>query len=288
MQRSLIFLIQAIWLSMVLNTAVNASDVAVIFLHGNQSVNNGSSTPLINAFHAEGFQVITPEMPWSEKRAYDKGFEQALIEVRAKIDALREKDEDTIIFLGGFDLGANAAIAFAALQDYVDGVLAIEPGHTPDLKSFQDKLGDSLVRAKKMLNAGSGDKKAEFSVVSQGSVGSKEMSAATYLSYFDPDGNAVLPKNMSHLWEGVALLWVVGSDGEMAKHGRAYAYDLAPEYEFNRYVEIKGGNHTNTPEKATDEIISWMKGIIKSLQLYTGGIEETQVKPGVSMDGLGL
>lgn len=113
-----------------------------------------------------------------------------------------------------------------------------------------------------MIEAGDGDKKKGFTDINQGSSDTVRTTAKIYFSYFDPDGSAVMSYNAANLQEGNPLLWIIGTkDKRMMRKGMEYAFDEARENPMNKYIEVKGGTHKNTPVKGAKEIIAWAESI---------------------------
>jgi hypothetical protein len=92
----------------------------------------------------------------------------------------------------------------------VDGTKIIALEHRPEDKKFQSRLGDSLDRAKKMVNEGKGSERSDFTNVNQGDTSIINGTAKIYLSWFSPKGAAVMPRNASAVKPGIAVLYVVG------------------------------------------------------------------------------
>src|SRR5512137_1159663 len=166
------------------------SDVGIVLMHGKWA---GPPAPpiqfLATALRAEGFKVITPVMPWGRQRMYDADYPTALSEIEASVEILRKKGAKRII-VAGHSFGANASIAYAASGRDVDGVIAIAPGHCPDLDSF----GASVAKARQMIAKGKGEETASFDDNPQGQSRTISTTAKIYLSFFDPDGLGVMPK----------------------------------------------------------------------------------------------
>ena len=74
-----------------------------------------------------------------------------------------------------------------------------------------------------------------------------QLSAATYLSFFDPAGPALISKNAPNI-RGAKLLWVVGTSDagarQMAKGGT---------------VITVNADHFHTPTAAASQIVSWLE-----------------------------
>jgi dienelactone hydrolase len=240
------------------SNACNAqnSTIGVVALHG-KGDRAGSSgiTQLVLALMQKGFVVIAPEMPYSKYRKYDKSYEETVLEIDNAVKELKKRGA-LKIFIAGHSMGANVALHYAT-QTKVDGVIAVAPGHTPDLERFQETTGDSVLRARKMVEEGKGYNREIFTDINQGNISSVEVPAYIYLSWFDPDGHAVIPRNASTMKPDTALLWVVGKLDPLYKRGTQYAFDLAPPNPRNKYLVINS-NHWNTPTDAAGEIIKWL------------------------------
>jgi esterase/lipase len=240
--------------------ACNASDIkiGVVLLHGKNGTPTSSHVSLLaSKLDRNGFVVIAPEMPYSKSRFYSKSYEDTMVEIDTAVNELKKRGAKKI-FIAGHSLGANVALHYATTAS-VDGVLALAPGHTPELKGFQTKIGDSVDRARKMVKEGKGDERYCFNDVNQGKTSSVCLAAKTYLSWFDPEGSAVIPKNAAAIKPGTALLWVVGTKDQMYEKGPSYAFDKAPANTHNKYIVVKS-DHMNTPGDAAEEIIQWLKG----------------------------
>jgi pimeloyl-ACP methyl ester carboxylesterase len=84
-------------------------------------------------------------------------------------------------------------------------------------------------------------------------------SPAAYLSMFDPDGPAVIPRNAAAL-QGVPLLWVVGEFDPIFARGRDYAFARAPKNARSRYIEVAAG-HLAAPRVARTQVVEWLKSL---------------------------
>ena len=83
--------------------------------------------------------------------------------------------------------------------------------------------------------------------------------ATAYLSYFDPDGPAVMPRNAAAM-PALPLLWVIGRSDPLFGRGEGYAYARAPKHAKSRYV-IVDANHRDTPTAARQAVIDWLKAL---------------------------
>jgi len=244
---------------------LQAAEVGVVFLHAKgASPDAGTTAGLIDRMRKEGMEVVAPELPWSKARGYDASYEDALEQVHEAVQALREKGVK-IVIVAGHSLGANGAIGYVANYEGASGVAAIAPGHSPELKGFQQKLGDSVERARAMVDEGRGSAIARFNDLNQGNTSTVKTSPLIYLSYFDPQGPAIMPNNAMDLKGGAALLWIVGEQDRMTGRGEDYAYGMAPANDLNAYVVVPGG-HKATPAKGEKEIIAWIQRVAAASQ----------------------
>jgi pimeloyl-ACP methyl ester carboxylesterase len=145
-----------------------------------------------------------------------------------------------------------------------DGIVAIAPGHAPDMTNFQAIVGNSVKKAQDMVAEGHGTEKAEFIDTNQGRVSSITTTAAIYFSYFSPDGSAVIPSNIQKWKKNIPLLWIVGKKDPMYARGEAYAYKKAPGNPASQYVVVDA-DHMGTPDVAQDEVVAWIKKIAGSI-----------------------
>ena len=246
----------------------NPHKLGVMLMHGKATFGSGhmrgGSGPtdylakLKTAVAAAGFRVAAPEMPWTQTRVYSASYEQAMEEIADAMAGLKRRGAQRFV-VGGHSLGANAALGYAALKGGVVGVIALAPGQTPEQPSFQRKLGASVAKAKAMVAAGKGNEQAVFDDINSGDrAGTVRTSAANYLSYFDPDGNASMPKNVARFKSGIALFWAVAEADPLSQLGEGYAFDKAPPNPLSRYLVLPG-DHLEAPANAAALVVAWLK-----------------------------
>lgn len=244
-----------------ISTIQAAEKVAVLLMHGK----GGTSLPkspigkLSSFLKGKGFLVSAPNMAWSRDRRFDNTYEESMTEIDGEVKKLIKKGVSKIV-IGGHSIGANAALGYGARYDGLAGILAIAPGHVPEVSEFQNLIDNDWKRAKKMVESGNGDQKEKFNDVNQGRKSKKKMRAEVYLSWFDPNGPAVMPVNTANLKPGVALLWILGEKDRMYSKGEAYAFSKAPSNTKNTYIVVKGG-HKVTPQKGKKEILNWLNNL---------------------------
>jgi dienelactone hydrolase len=173
----------------------DAKRVGVVLMHGKGGTPN-SMNQAASIMRGAGAIVLTPEMLWSRYRIYAKSYDDSMQEIDAALLQLKKEGAE-IIFVGGQSMGANAALGYAASGRYSDGLILFAPGHVPSMPGFAARVADSVEKAKRMVNDGRGDDKANFGDINQGSRSTVLTTANIYLSWFDPKGPAVMPTNAS-------------------------------------------------------------------------------------------
>lgn len=176
-------------------------------------------------------------------------------EIDREIDALRQKGAKLVV-VAGHSLGGNAALGYASSRDGVGGIIALAPAHNPELERFGKRVGPDVTRARGLVAAGKGKEKHRFADVNQGQTFEVRATAEVYLSWFDPDGPAVMPRSAAGFKTPTPLLLVVGSSDRTAL-GQDYIFDKAPRHTKNRFV-IVTADHTAVPSAAIEEVVTWL------------------------------
>lgn len=237
--------------------AAAADRVGVILLHGKRGTPDHME-PLADALRREGFLVVAPEMPWSASRAYDRPLEQSHAEIDKAVELLRLQGARRIV-VGGHSMGANMAMGYVAQRPGVDALMTLGPGQTVESDSFRDALGASVAQARRLVLAGKGDEPAEFTDLHLGKTSRIRAGAGIYLSYFDPDGLANMPKTAPRI--AVPWLWTVGSqDRNMLDRGAGYAFVKAAAHPRNRYAVVEA-DHMGTPTASVAVVLRWLASV---------------------------
>lgn len=238
--------------------------LGVILMHGKMtfslSARRGYGAPpdrlaeIKSAIRNAGFKLASPQMPWTQDRVYSSSYGEMLGQIAGVAAELKAQGAERIV-VGGHSMGANAAIGYAAQKGNVVGVIAIAPGHFPGAPGFQRATGESVAKARAMVASGHGDEQASFVDSNMGQHDTVRTTAAHYLSFFDPDGAAVIPKNVSRL--RAPVLWVVAEDDPLGRLGETY-FAKVPPNPLSRYLVVPGG-HLEAPGEAASAVVAWLK-----------------------------
>ena len=256
---ALLLFVTALHFGTALAPASAADKIGVVLLHGKGGTAKPQSPigPLIAKLQGSGILVDAPDMPWSRSRFLDKDQPGAMAEIDAAVARLKKRGATKIV-VGGQSIGANAAIGYGAQREGLAGIVAIAPGHVPDLPLYQNSLKHDYRRAKEMVDKGQGKAVAAFADNNQRQISQVRVKARVYLSWYDPEGAAAMPLNAAKLKPGTPLMWVIGRDDGLIRLGKAYVYDRAPANPKSLYLEVAGG-HRDTPEIAAGQILNWLR-----------------------------
>ena len=235
--------------------------LGVLLMHGKMGSASDSSPvgELADYLRGKDIIVLAPDMPWSEDREFDKSYEDAMLEIDGLVNKLKAEGATKVV-VGGHSIGANAAIGYGSRREGLVGILAIAPGHVPDIGGYQRRIDHDYRRAQAMVDAGKGKEEEDFKDRNQCSNSEIEMTAEIYLSWFDPEGPAVMPENMFGLKPNTPVMWIIGEDDRMNQRGPEYAFENAPEHPNNAYVVVEGG-HKETPEYGRENIFNWLNAL---------------------------
>jgi pimeloyl-ACP methyl ester carboxylesterase len=232
--------------------------VGVVFLHGKGAWPGAGDGGILSTLAEEGALAASPEMPWSFNRKYGATYEQAMAEIDAAAAGLKAQGATRIVVIG-HSLGANAAIGYAARHPELAGVVAMAPGHLPEAEGLRSHTREAVAEAKQLIAAGQGDVPRSFPDMAQGIPLTTTATPKVYLSMFDPDGPAVIPKNAEAMGP-VPLLWVVGTLDPIARRGPDYAFKLGAKNPKSRYIEVFAG-HLTTPLAARSQVVDWINSL---------------------------
>ena len=79
-------------------------------MHGKWGTPDKGIQPIELELRGAGFRVVSPEMPWSDRRAYDASFDDVMAQLDGEVAKLRAAGARKIV-IGGQSFGANIALA---------------------------------------------------------------------------------------------------------------------------------------------------------------------------------
>ena len=140
----------------------------------------------------------------------------------------------------------------------VDGIIAIAPGGNVGNQAYAREVGDSVERARKLVAEGKGAEKDSFDDY-EGSKGrfSVTVTAASYLSWFDPQGAMNQMKSSKAIPAEVPVLFVAPTgDYPALQRIKGMAFGALPGNPRTRMYE-PSASHLEAPAASIDEIARW-------------------------------
>ncbi|WP_430396886.1 alpha/beta hydrolase [Ferrovibrio sp.] len=247
-----------------------AETIGVLLLHGKNpgSPQNPGLQSIRTKLEADGMRVRVPDMPWSANRYIDGDWAKAMGEVKSNIDTLRSAGATKIVVLG-HSIGCAGALSFAATRGGVDALVLMAPGHVPYYYYNAQQQGPngavraSIDEARALVAAGQGDTKRDFKDNNQGKALSVRLTAAQYLSYFDPNGEAEMGEMAKKVPAGTPSLLIIGDDDPLTTVAKSYIFDRLPPSPKSVYQTIKG-THVSVLQSSREEIATWIKQALAS------------------------
>jgi dienelactone hydrolase len=246
-----------LFFGIVLSTHAQDKACAMVVMHGKwgnpQSISHfGRKLESVCAYKSI-------EMPWSRRRSYDQPYPVALAEIAEEVKSFRAQGYKRVV-LAGHSFGANAAIAYMAEVGDVDGIIALAPGHAPELMYKRGFGKDAVDKARSLVESGQGTEMLEMDDRNQGKQQTMRMSAAVLLSYFDPQGLGHMPASVSRFKKPVPFLWVIGTRDPLYPAGESFAYSKAPFHSASKYLVVDA-DHSGTPDAAAEQALEWVKSL---------------------------
>lgn len=247
--------------------AHSAEKIGIVFMHGKQAEPNQN---FYGALHKKmgdaGMIVLKPEMPWSRNRFIDGDWDKAMSEIGINVKLLKDSGIDNIVLVG-HSIGSPAALSYASqYPTQIKAIALLAPGHVPFYYSLCIPYSpikfcavkDGVEKAKNEVAIGNADKKQPLPDVNQGRTNSVWMTPRDYLTYFDPSSDAEMAVTATKISSAIPVLWVIGDGDYLIRAGRDYVFEKLPKNSKSAYLEVSA-NHITTPEKASDQIIEWLK-----------------------------
>ncbi len=228
--------------------------------HSKSSPAGRSIAGLAHDLEGAGFKIDVPEMPWSMIHPYDRTFEEALDQVVAAVEKLRAQGADRIVVVG-HSFGGGAAIGFGAQRGAtagVSGIVALAAGVDPAAPIQMEARADSVAKAEAMVAANRADETTTFDDFNMADHGIVLTTPAHYLSFFSPNGEMSMHRNLADWPAGLPLLWIDGSD-EARNPGRRHMVlsRLRPD-PLTRYMLVPA-SHNMVANEATEMVVAWIK-----------------------------
>ena len=248
-----------------LATAQTPPRIGLLLMHGKNpgSPQNPSIQQLRQRMAAAGWQVLTPDMPWSRNRYLQGDWDGAMAEIAEHTKTLRSQGT-THIVVAGHSMGCPAALSFAARGGDAQALVLMAPGHVPmgyftapSLKPVRE----SIEEARALVAAGKGDETQRFNDINQGRQQTVVMSARAYLSFFDPTSDAEMSVSAPRVPPGTPVFTAIGRKDPLFPRVREYYVDRLPLNPRSRLAEYPGG-HLDTPLEAADDLMAWVPQVL--------------------------
>lgn len=237
-----------------------ATATAIIALHGKWGRPPG---PLAAEFQAAGYHVVSPAMAWGRDRLYDVDYPSALLEIRDTVARLRAQGFARVV-LAGHSLGANAALAYAAGHGDIDALMVFAPGHVPE---WQFRNGDTVATVQKgrvLVQAGQGDvRDFEFTDFNSGNRRRQLLvSAAVYLSYYEPEGLANMSVSAKRVHKAIPVFYAGTTQDGITRwgNGAQYVFNQLPLHPQSVYLESRA-SHMEVPQDTAAQALGFLKAL---------------------------
>jgi pimeloyl-ACP methyl ester carboxylesterase len=178
-------------------------------------------------------------------------------EIDAVVERLRKKGAKRIL-VGGHSMGGNAALGYGARRDGLAGLILLAPGHSPGRHGFDRLVAESVAKARKLVSAGKGGRKAKFRDPNVSRTRNVSATADIYLSWFDSRGPALMPKNAVNLKENTPVFCADGT--KERNQNCTYVGVSLPGYPKNKFVSVKA-DHVGVPSASRQQLLSWLRGL---------------------------
>ena len=234
--------------------AFKPQEVGLVLMHGKWGKPPG---PIANNLEGEGYKVVSPSMPWGRDRNYDTTYEQNIEDIHQLVQKLRLEGSKLVI-LGGLSFGANAVLAYLSKYQDIDGAIIFSPGHLPERFYARDLTSASVDNARALLQSGKGAVSFPFTDFNQGRTREMYSTVSIYLSYFDPNSLANMPKSASLLTKSIPVFCVMSSAEQSL--GKNYFFSKLPNHPLSKYIET-AASHIEAPEATFNEVLSFVQSV---------------------------
>ena len=255
MLRALLFAI--VFFAAPFTFAQESPGIGVVLMHGKGGLPDGPVHELAIFLDARGMRVANLEMPWSSRRDYDVDVAAGEKQVADAIADLRARGA-TRTFVAGHSQGGTFAL-YVGGRLPVDGIVAIAPGGNAASAALRQNLGESVARARELVEAGQGGTRQRF-LDYEGSRGTKPVfaTAANYLTWFDPEGAMNQVRSIRGIDAKMPVLYIVPTgDYPGLLKVKWTMFDALPKNPLTRLYE-PDATHIRAPTASREEIARWM------------------------------
>ncbi len=234
--------------------------IGIVLMHGKGGAPTKHVADLASSLEAQGFLVANLEMPWSGKRDYDVNVGAAEKEVESALSLLREKGAQKL-FVSGHSQGGLFALYFGG-KHILDGVIAIAPGGNVSNALFQEKLGEPVALARKLIAEGKGEEKTRLADY-EGARGVFPVTTtpAAYLTWFDPEGAMNQMATIRRMNPAIPVLYIAPTkDYPGLLKVKQQMFDALPKNPRSRLHE-PDSSHLNAPSASIKEIVEWTAAV---------------------------
>lgn len=236
------------------------SPIGIVIMHGKGGSPAKHVSDLASSLEGKGYVVANLEMPWSGNRDYDVDVSAAEREVESALEALRSKGAKKL-FVAGHSQGGVFALYFGSKHP-VDGVIAIAPGGNVNSPVFQEKLGDSVALARKLIDDGKGSEKTKFFDYEGGRGAYPVLSTpSVYFSWFDPNGAMDEMAALKRMSSTTPVLFIAPTgDYPALQKIKQRMFGALPSNPLTKLYE-PASTHLGAPTASVDEIERWTKEV---------------------------
>lgn len=256
---ALVFALTGIFLPLTV-AADTDGKIGIVIMHGKGGRPDGSVAGLASGLAQQGFLVANLDMPWSARRDYDVDVSAAEKEVESALTALRDKGAAKL-FVAGHSMGGAFAL-YLGTKHAVNGIIAIAPGGDVGNATFQDKLGDTVALARKLVAEGKGHEKTRLSDF-EGAKGVTPIvtTPAVYLTWFDPEGAMNQAKAVKGMNPDVPVLYIAPTDDYPGlRRVKQTMFGALPKNPRTKLYQ-PNAKHLQAPSASIEEIAAWTTAV---------------------------
>jgi pimeloyl-ACP methyl ester carboxylesterase len=234
-----------------------------MLMHGKNSGPRFPACSLIPV-HAEmqkqGYLVDFAEHPCALNRVFKTTYESNIESVRAGVERLKAQGA-TRIHLVGHSIGANLALYYATLYNNFASLVLLAPAHNTHFAKFIQWSNWSREKARKLVEEGRGNELNDFVDINMTDAYIVQGTAVGYLSYYDPQGNSVMPKNARKILQPVNVYVGSGSADTTQMDVKKFVYDPIPnKTAASKFVQT-GDTHLGVCLNLMPDWLAWTQNL---------------------------